>query len=354
MQVLDPLLSTTWLQQKGFPCELWAKDHPEIRSQSCPLVTVVLVEKHWIPVFCSPTADVLHIHTWDGSGAQHSQLNEFLHSLAKALGFREALICREQRIFYTTDLCGALSIAFLRSMLIGTQLPTTADEAAQIHGLLRQQFHAIIQKCQVTDRPWIWGAGDNGPVALTPATFDAISIDREARIDLINQKGTMMADDEIRFHIRQLVNHQPSRPGLLGSFIFLELLVFMCWDAIGHVIAETWCEQNPQIFLIANMLSLRLLLKTIGSHCGLSLMGMICRFIRSMTPRYRTRNLRGSWMLLQQGWVFVALLCIVSLSTSRMTPNVEHMPWPFWPMLSPGCPCPCPPRHMNSRPFIPT
>ena len=248
VQVLDPLLSTTWLQQKGFPCELWAKDHPEIRSQSCPLVTVVLVEQHWIPVFCSPTADVLHIHTWDGRGAQHTQLNAFLHKLAEALGFREALICREQRIFYTTDLCGALSIAFLRSMLIGTQLPTNADEAAQIHCLLRQQFHAIIQQCQVTDRPWIWGAGDTGHVALTPATFDAISIDREARIDLINQNGTMMADDEIRFHIRQLVQHQPSRPGLLGSFVFLEPLVFMCWDTIGHVIAETWCEQNPQVF----------------------------------------------------------------------------------------------------------
>lgn len=138
--VIDPLLCSAWIQQKGFPCELWARDHPEIRRHSSLLVTAVLVDMHWIPVFCSPTADVLHIHTWDGIGAQHAQLNELFHKLAGALGFREALICREQRIFYTTNLCGALAIAFLRFMLIGTQLPTSSNEAAQIHAVLSHWF----------------------------------------------------------------------------------------------------------------------------------------------------------------------------------------------------------------------
>lgn len=247
VQVIDPLLSTAWVSQKGFPCELWARDHPEIRSKPSILVTAVLVEQHWIPVFCSPTGDTLNVHTWDGVGAQHTPLNDFLQRIAVALGFREALICRENRIFYNTNHCGALAIAFLRQMLIGTQLPTSTNEAEHIHDALRKQFHTIIQRCQVTDRPWMWGAGDKDQAALTPATFDAISIDREARIDLINQHEPAMADDEIRFHIRQLIANQPFRPTLRGSFTFLEPLVFICWDSIGHVIAEKWCEQNPQI-----------------------------------------------------------------------------------------------------------
>ncbi|CAL1128423.1 unnamed protein product [Cladocopium goreaui] len=231
----------------------------------------------------------LHMHAQVRLHRESSLKKGFKPADVQALGFREALICREQRIFYTTDLCGALSIAFLRSMLIGTQLPTNADEAAQIHCLLRQQFHAIIQQCQVTDRPWIWGAGDTGHVALTPATFDAISIDREARIDLINQNGTMMADDEIRFHIRQLVQHQPSRPGLLGSFVFLEPLVFMCWDTIGHVIAVSDQKLAGILQAIATRLGFRsIALHRIPKHikddtkCGAYAMAFLAHVITRM------------------------------------------------------------------------
>ena len=57
-----------------------------------------------------------------------------------------------------------------------------------------------------------------------------------------------MADDEVRFHLLQLVNHQPRRVNVRGSFTFFEPLVFTCWDSIGHIIAEKWAEQHPQVF----------------------------------------------------------------------------------------------------------
>jgi hypothetical protein len=64
----------------------------------------------------------------------------------------------------------------------------------------------------------------------------------------MNQHGFSMADDEVRFHLLQLVNHQPRRVNVRGSFTFFEPLVFTCWDSIGHIIAEKWAEQHPQVF----------------------------------------------------------------------------------------------------------
>ena len=85
------------------------------------------------------------------------------------------------------------------------------------------------------------------PDALTPATIEPLSIDRDTRIDLTNEHGNAMADDEIRYHIMQLVEHQPSTQHIRSSFTFFEPLVFTCWNSIGRTIAERWCERNPQI-----------------------------------------------------------------------------------------------------------
>ena len=71
-------------------------------------------------------------------------------------------------MFLTTKLCGALAIAFLRFMIFGNQLPTHTNEAEYIHAMLRTQFHEHIHKCQISHRPWIWGAGDRPKVSQTP------------------------------------------------------------------------------------------------------------------------------------------------------------------------------------------
>ena len=150
-------------------------------------------------------------------------------------------------MFLTTKLCGALAIAFLRFMIFGNQLPTHTNEAEYIHAMLRTQFHEHIHKCQISHRPWIWGAGDRPKVSQTPEQYQAVAITRDARIDLINAHGHAMADDEVRFHIRQLIDRQPAVRDVAGSFTFFEPLVFSCWDSIGPRITEQWCSLHPEI-----------------------------------------------------------------------------------------------------------
>ena len=247
VRVIDPLLATAWVQGKGFACALWAKDHPELKQSNSLIITAVVINHHWIPVFMSPTKDVLQVSTWDSSEACHESLNQILHQLALGLGFSSVLISREHRMFFTSTLCGSLAIAFLRSALIGALLATNGQEAEATHRILRERYCQTLHACQIVDRPWVWGAGDADPTSppepIPPAP--ALLITRDQRIDLINEKGLMMADDEIRFHIVKLIDRQETQSTLMGrTFAFFEPLVYNCWSSIGKAITEQWCLRH--------------------------------------------------------------------------------------------------------------
>jgi len=249
VRVIDPLLASAWVHGKGFDCALWAKDHPEIRQQSMLVITAVLVNQHWIPVFMSPVKDVLQVFTWDGQDACHDTLNRVIQRVAVGLGFAEALINREHRLFFSSDQCGALAIAFIRYALVGTSLPADRNEAEAVHTMLRALHIQTLLQCQITDRPWVWGAGDADPTARPdPAQPALLNITRDDRIDLINAKGFAMADDEIRFHIVNLITNQEIRNPLMGrTFVFFEPLVYSCWSSIGKTITEQWCARHMEV-----------------------------------------------------------------------------------------------------------
>ena len=249
--VLDPLIATSWIQTKGFDCSLWGRDHPEILNQGVPIITVVLVDQHWIPVFMNPVKEVLQVQTWDAPTVRHGDLDQVIHKLAESLGFADTLIQHEHRMFFTSHLCGALAIAFLRGVLIGTMLPGTSDEASLVHTKLRAIFADELKRCQITRRPWVWGAGDwiDRPDPPRPPNPAAVCITRDQRIDLINSRGTELGDDEIRFHVLNLLSHQPASdiPQVSQKFAFMEPLVYSCWESIGPAIAEQWARLHVQV-----------------------------------------------------------------------------------------------------------
>ena len=98
--MIDPLVFSAWVQNKGFDVALWARDHPEISTKGVPIVTVVLLDGHWVPLFMSPVKGVLNVHTWDGMNASHDGLEGVITALSDALGFQEAMILREHRLFF--------------------------------------------------------------------------------------------------------------------------------------------------------------------------------------------------------------------------------------------------------------
>ena len=151
--VLDPLLATTWSHQKEFDCAKWAADHPEVFRDGAIVISAVQIESHWIPLCLVPSKRTLHAHTWDKTEHDHAPMNEWVHRLSHALGFEETSICREQRLFFTSNSCGSLAIAFIRLMLIGGQLPSNDDEAQQLHNTLRALYRTEVSRCQIARRP---------------------------------------------------------------------------------------------------------------------------------------------------------------------------------------------------------
>ena len=182
--------------------------------------------------------------------AFHEGLDAVVQTLAVALGFTNALVLREHRLFFTSELCGTLAIAFIRYVIAGALLPADCTEATVLHAKLKDMYSQEVLRCQIAKRPWIWGAGDRQAAPNVNSDLQlAVNITRDQRIDLIYSNGLAMADDEIRFHVMQLVSKQPFShlPQHEQPFTALEPLVFNCWDSIGHVIAAQWCQRNPQI-----------------------------------------------------------------------------------------------------------
>eukprot|EP00435_Cladocopium_sp_Y103_P018675 s322_g4.t1 len=294
---IEPLLTSCWSRDGGKMCKLWCQAHPEVFRSGIQVAAVFMQGHHWIPAVMIPVGPTLHIRTWDAPAHDHSSLNALWEVMGRELGFSDVLICREQRLFLTSKLCGALAIAFLHHSFLHTMLPSDPAEVSQIHMSLREHFCSSLATCEITARPWVWGAGDaddesterewpsedehfsdraTGSASVHDAagsvgdqpwplhdyevdtnprfagrSFSHRCITAEERIQIMAFRGKQMADDEMRFHLVNLIQHsanvanQPS-PSIPG-FVLLEPLVFSSWEAIGPTMLMKWCQDHMEV-----------------------------------------------------------------------------------------------------------
>lgn len=155
------------------------------------------------------------------------------------MGVDEVLMKCLDRLFFLSDLCGALAISFVHHALFRSQLPTCREEASYVHEKLRHKFHEAIAAAQIAMRPWKWGSGDveesESEAEFTtlpeiglgassqsvhplveqfegwapPSSHTCISLDD--RIDMFSVHGKAMCDDEIRFHLHTLAHRYRQR-----------------------------------------------------------------------------------------------------------------------------------------------
>ncbi|CAL1151335.1 unnamed protein product, partial [Cladocopium goreaui] len=244
---IDPLIATAWLHGKAFSCEAWGHDHGFIHAQSLPVATAFKLGNHWIPVSMYPVGDALHVFLWDADGNDHTKLNEVLEELGLAMGFVSVCIQRDRRMFFTSDLCGTLAVAYLHNVFLHVQLPANSEETLQRFHFYRGEFVKSFSHCDIARRPWVWAQGDQNQtsdpqVSLSDTVQLPVTLTREQRLDLISTHGKAVADDEIRFHILHIIdryhaicaenNQQPAH-----HYLFFEPLVFTCWESIGRTIS---------------------------------------------------------------------------------------------------------------------
>ena len=154
--VLDPLLVDGWLATSFDNCEQWFQLHC---SSPCIVVTVVLIQSHWIPVVMIPQAQCLHVHTWDSQPTDHTSLEGFFAVAAACMGLSSHQTIRQIRMFHMPEGCGTTAIAFVAHMLANWTLPTSADDVYALHHNLRARFLAVALTHMTCPKPWKWGNG---------------------------------------------------------------------------------------------------------------------------------------------------------------------------------------------------
>ena len=271
---LDPLLLTGWVHHGTDMCKVWAKSHMDIKDAGTILISACMFAGHWVPVVLTPNGDVLHFSTWDSPGHSHEALNKVIEVLGHLLGFQRVEYIRQQRMFFSSDKCGALAMAFLHHSIFNTMLPTSGDEADVVHARLRAVYCQAVSACELAHRPWVWGSGDNEDdhFANEPGQSSAISVSdsasvlpmtlpsnatgcvshqcmsKEDRLTLLREKGKMWGDDEIRYHIQHMILHPicvVNRPyATIPGFVSLDPLLLTTWDSIGKPMCEAWCRRN--------------------------------------------------------------------------------------------------------------
>ena len=252
---IDPILTTAWMYDKGFPCEEWGKDHGHIFRSALPIATVFLVGNHWVPVSMHPNGNMLNVFVWDADCGDHIKLNSIIERIGLSLGFLSVVIQRDRRMFFTSELCGTLAIVYLHCTFLQAQLPTSHEETMLRQQIYRDQFVKSFAKCDITKRPWIWGKGDtefNSTETIFQETPVPSMLSREQRTELIVEHRSAVADDEIRFHIQHIVerydqiNTERNAPNP-RKFIWFEPLVYTCWESIGRTISARWCERHSDV-----------------------------------------------------------------------------------------------------------
>ena len=267
--LLDPLLITGWVHHGHAECGAWCSQFPDIKQAEHLIITCCALEGHWIPLVLTPVAGNLHVTTWDDPNRDHSMLKQPMEAIGKALGFHQVIFVRHHRLFFSSDQCGAMAVAFLNHSLLDTMLPTSQDEMGVIHERLRKEFEDAISVSFSSFRPWVWGTGDvertrsssgmqesdqasssNQPLHTDAmaSSFSHQCITKEARMDLLREKGRLWGDDEIRFHLLNLLkrhetNPSPNTPSERG-YVMMDPLLLSTWDMIGKGMCETWCRAN--------------------------------------------------------------------------------------------------------------
>eukprot|EP00435_Cladocopium_sp_Y103_P038777 s2524_g10.t1 len=260
-QVVDPLVSTTWICNSRSIAG-WAQDHPEIFAQQVQIITAVLLDTHWIPVLLQPNGMVLNCVLWDAATDKHAPLCSALDRLALALGFERSFVNCHKRLFFTSSLCGALAIAFIQHMLVGTLLPTSDDDARLFHARYRDLFCNALDNAEITTKPWQWGLGDPSQSSHSQlqhetrvsagfggdSGFSHHCISLEERLDLFQHHGLEWADDEIRYHVLYMLNSRDnvvrSGIGSIPGFAFLEPLIMESFREVGSHLCAAWCREH--------------------------------------------------------------------------------------------------------------
>ena len=185
--VMDPLLCAEaikrpssgligqWIRSLGF--------------QPTAILGVVCCNKHWTPFIWTWTKHCTIASSWDVPGSPPPGFSGLHQAIATAVGSRTFTAYIVHRQFAAETLCGICALRFIDSMLRGKMLPTSEEEAYQLHATGRSLFVAHLDSNPCVPRPWIFGAG------LDPKAADRLHgllVDHGVDANQVKQRGSLL------------------------------------------------------------------------------------------------------------------------------------------------------------------
>ena len=255
--IIDPVLFTKCVQG-----ELGISTVQDfLHEENFCMITVYNLDQHWIPVLLFREPGIFRIETWNHSFADHTQVHQLCAQIAQNLGNLQFVFEQYDRDFQVEDKRGALAIAYLSHCLLNTGLPRTHGELEVMHNLMRDLFRSALVGADKFACPVLWGNGDaNATAGISSVGSNQCGhsehqqfhscIPTETRMEMLRTHGKRWGDDEIRFHICNLIERFDKghcTPCSIPGFLMLEPLLFSTWDTVGKLICESWCRAHSQV-----------------------------------------------------------------------------------------------------------
>lgn len=171
--MLDPLIMYTWDTVGKATCESWCRYNRQIPDHGFHVVSALLIDQHWVPVWVIPRGLTLVIHLLQDGFTEQAALDPLVQVLCTQWNFTDAIFYWTPQRVPFHDLCGAAAIGFLGHLIVGAELPDDIHVLRDMHTNMKAGFVQAIFQEQCCRCPIAWGSGPL-PV-LTKALSDELA-----------------------------------------------------------------------------------------------------------------------------------------------------------------------------------
>ena len=160
--MMDPLMLCAWDTIGQGLCEAWCRRHQVVPDQGFHIVTVLLHNEHWFPVWGVPHGRTLVVHTIDDGVIEPQVIQPILDVFKAQFDFLDVVLHVFPQRLLPHSLCGTAAIAFLGHVMVGEELPEDLEALGLLHSYMKASFVEAVHTGACCICPVVWGAGGNG------------------------------------------------------------------------------------------------------------------------------------------------------------------------------------------------
>ena len=157
----EPLNFCNWDEVGHILTERWCQNLPFLGHDGLNILSAMLCDSHWIPLWIVPAGRVMVVHTFNDE-VDFDIVDGKLRWLGLHLGCHDVVVHRIPNGLPDHRMCGAHAMAFIAHITMNADLPLTLDELADFHANMRASFVQALFEEDFCRCPVFWGEGGNG------------------------------------------------------------------------------------------------------------------------------------------------------------------------------------------------